>query len=686
MKRIRIVFALLAVALLVPTGLLVRRALESVAVERAARHRTVAERVFDEMERSLSEFLSREEERPFGQYRFYYTPEGAVAGGGALARSALADPPDRDFVVGYFQIDPDGSVHSPLRPRDEEAARAAGDYRPTVAALRSADATLQMVTAYWAAPRRPTPETVEPADQEQPPGTTVSLLDDREDRKPGRARELDRDDGEEAKPQKEELASAYDAIQSLNRGALGRASRSQKVTEVERSAAPKRMAQAPAPERWARADAPAAPSQVGVGKMKVQAAPPRAEIVEREAELDFAEEPSERGLEGESAAPLSATIAAASSPIRLETVRIALDPLIGRAIDERHLLLYRTVLVDDQGYRQGLVVDLPKLSDFLRRETLGDGALPRASLVFTTQLEEAVAGDPGDSYAYRHRFAEPFDDLAVGLQLAPLADGSGVGSVYLLSILLLLAGSAGLFALYRMVGVTVGFAERRNNFVAAVSHELKTPLTAIRMYAEMLRDGIVPSEHKRQEYYGTITSESERLSRLINNVLEFSRLEKGTRQMNLVVGSLGAVVEEMADLLRPHAESEGFTLQVESDPDLPPVRYDRDALLQVLFNLVDNAIKYARESPQRLISVECRRRDGGVAVLVRDRGPGVAPRHLPRLFEPFFRGETELTRRTKGTGIGLALVKGLVERMGAAISGRNAEGSGFEVSIDFRAA
>jgi signal transduction histidine kinase len=306
--------------------------------------------------------------------------------------------------------------------------------------------------------------------------------------------------------------------------------------------------------------------------------------------------------------------------------------------------------------------------------------------VFTTRLEQTFPGDGDGNYAYRHRFAEPFDDLAVGLQLAPLADGSGVWSIHLLSILLLLAGSAGLFALYRMVGVTVGFAERRNNFVAAVSHELKTPLTAIRMYAEMLRDGIVPSEHKRQEYYGTITSESERLSRLINNVLEFSRLEKGTRQMNFVVGSLGPVVEEMADLLRPHAESEGFTLQVESDPDLPPVRYDRDALLQVLFNLVDNAIKYAREAPQRLISVECRRSDGGAAVLVRDRGPGVAPRHLTRLFEPFYRGETELTRRTKGTGIGLALVKGLVERMDAGISGRNAEGGGFEVSIDFRSA
>ena len=97
-----------------------------------------------------------------------------------------------------------------------------------------------------------------------------------------------------------------------------------------------------------------------------------------------------------------------------------------------------------------------------------------------------------------------------------------------------------------MLSVAVGFAERRSNFVAAVSHELKTPLTAIRMYGEMLRDDLVPSDDKRREYYRTITAESERLSRLIDNVLEFSRLEKGTRSMRLAVGAVGPVVEEVA--------------------------------------------------------------------------------------------------------------------------------------------
>jgi signal transduction histidine kinase len=219
-----------------------------------------------------------------------------------------------------------------------------------------------------------------------------------------------------------------------------------------------------------------------------------------------------------------------------------------------------------------------------------------------------------------------------------------------------------------------------------VTHELKTPLTAIRMYGEMLRDGIVPSDAKRQEYYRHITAESERLSRLINNVLEFSRIEKGTRDMVLVTGSVDPVVQEAVALVRPHVEAEGFALRVETDGTLPPVRFERDALLQVLFNLVDNAVKYARDGAERWIVVRVAQADGGVCLAVRDSGPGVPERHLAHVFEPFYRGERELTRRSRGTGLGLALVRGLVERMGARVDGRNVPDGGFEVTVAFPAA
>jgi signal transduction histidine kinase len=111
------------------------------------------------------------------------------------------------------------------------------------------------------------------------------------------------------------------------------------------------------------------------------------------------------------------------------------------------------------------------------------------------------------------------------------------------------------------------------------------------------------------------------------------------------------------------------------------VRFERDALLQVLVNLVDNALKYARDAVPREVAVECRRSGDGVVLSVRDHGPGVASRHLGRLFEPFHRGEDELTRTTQGTGLGLALVKSLVERMGGSVGGTNAPGGGFVVRV-----
>jgi signal transduction histidine kinase len=248
------------------------------------------------------------------------------------------------------------------------------------------------------------------------------------------------------------------------------------------------------------------------------------------------------------------------------------------------------------------------------------------------------------------------------------------------------ATGLGLLALYRMAAVATRFAVRRSNFVSAVTHELKTPLTAIRMYAEMLRDGMVPVEAKRQECYVLLTAESERLSRLLDNVLELGRLERGQRPMALGEGALAPVVEDVLRVLRPHAESQGFTLRSEVEGVLPPAAYERDALSQVLCNLVENALKYARQASRREIVVTLREAGRGVAMhgvamTVRDHGPGVPPTHLRHVFEPFYRGEDELTRTTSGAGIGLALVRQLVERMGGRVSGRNHPAGGFEVTV-----
>jgi signal transduction histidine kinase len=152
-------------------------------------------------------------------------------------------------------------------------------------------------------------------------------------------------------------------------------------------------------------------------------------------------------------------------------------------------------------------------------------------------------------------------------------------------------------------------------------------------------------------------------------VLELSRLERQERPVQMVVGDVGVVVREVAEVFRTHAEREGFRLEVQCAAGLPAARFDRDALTQVLFNLLDNALKYGRGERERWIGV-----------CVSDWGPGVLERQLESIFEPFYRGQSELTRTQQGTGIGLALVRGLVQRMRGQVRGQNLS-PGFEVQV-----
>jgi signal transduction histidine kinase len=363
--------------------------------------------------------------------------------------------------------------------------------------------------------------------------------------------------------------------------------------------------------------------------------------------------------------------------------------------------IYRTepgsVIVErsaaDGSRTEGFVIDEAALVQTLQTRVLEQQGL--GSLAQVTAVEQGASrkrywsdarSDFAGAYSFRHRFAEPFSALEARLDLAPLDDEGTFGLVYMLTASLGLAVVLGLYALYRMVAVQLRFAERRNNFVAAVSHELKTPLTAIRMYSEMLRDGMVEQEDKKHEYYATITAETERLSRLINNVLELSRIERRERAIELAAGDLDRIARDVVDSFRPHAEREGFSVSFESASNLPLVRFERDALTQVLFNLLDNALKYSARAEQRTIAVRCEpAAHSGVCLVVSDRGPGVPPGQLELIFEPFYRAQNELTRTQKGTGIGLSLVRGLVTRMHGTVQGKNLA-PGFEVRVTLPAA
>ena len=645
MRRLRVALVLLALALALPVVLLVLRARDGERLERELRHQAIAARAFDEMERRLTALLDTEEGRSFEAYWRLVDP-------------AVSLPPDLpSFVVGHFQIDPVGRLQArdprALAPVVERALRSeprGGRYRPKA----SAD-------------RVPVP-VAEP--QEQLPVASTQ-------------------------------GDAYDLLSRLNVGQAQRAERKQKVRQELRSKlyADDLDLLGESSAGSIRLEGVDGPSGVDVDELA--AAELRRARVKRQRDaatpsdrsrlraLGYAaEEVRESEKSASSGKEEEVAAAAAAEELALDRVRVTLDPMVGRPAGPGHLLLLRTALVGETGFRQGVVLSRPALSAWLESEVLEPEGLGRvARLRFDRDGAPDGWAEPGH-LVFGHRFAEPFDALSAQIALAPLPTrgGSSALPIYALAALLLVVGSAGLLAVHRMARVVVSFAERRARFVASVSHELKTPLTAIRMYAEMLRDGLVGSEAKREEYYATITDESERLSRLIDNVLEFSRLEKGRREMALAAGGVAEVLEEAAAKLRPHAERQGFTLRVAAARDLPAVRFDRDVMLQVLFNLVDNAMKYAQPATASEVVLEARLEGERVVVGVRDWGPGVEGRHLRRIFEPFYRGQEELTRSAKGSGIGLALVKELGHAMGAAVDGANVEGGGFRVTLAFQPA
>jgi len=351
---------------------------------------------------------------------------------------------------------------------------------------------------------------------------------------------------------------------------------------------------------------------------------------------------------------------------------------------------------EGDGRREGFVLSVPELVATIQSWVLSAQGLDAVATL--TVLDEAHAPDPAaprnkaGGYDFAHQLAAPLDSQHIALHLSRLDDEDATSTLYGLALLLATAAVLGLWSIYRMVAVQIRFAERRNNFVAAVTHELRTPLTSIRMYGEMLRDGMVQDEGTRQEYYATITSEGERLTRLINNVMEHGQLRRGQRHAHLEKCDVTVVVREVVDLMRPHVEREGSSVTLTIEAPVPLANVDVDALKQVLFNVIDNALKYGRGADSQTnasgaqIQIACgATATGDVLLRIRDHGNGIADGQQHAVFEPFFRGENELTRRHKGTGLGLALVHDLVTLMHGTVHGDN-RNPGFEITIELPAA
>ena len=349
----------------------------------------------------------------------------------------------------------------------------------------------------------------------------------------------------------------------------------------------------------------------------------------------------------------------------------------------------------------------PNMLEELIAYKLGEeGGNPLAMIVYPADSDSHAGSSPLGGHAEGFLAAstgwtegEPevsrnLDDVFRGLALGIKFQGTSVAdkvrgwvnnSFLILGVFsLLLVG--GLVLAYRSVSKEVALARLKSDFVSNVSHELRTPLALIRLYAETLELGRIKSQDKVEEYYRIIRTESERLTALINNILDFSRIEAGRKEYEFRTTDLAELVSNTLDTYRGQIDEQGFEFEQSIDPNIPPVRVDREAIARSLVNLVNNALKYSDR--EKFIGVKLYRTDSVLKLEVADHGIGIARSEQSKIFEKFYRAGDPLVHNTKGSGLGLSLVRHIAHAHGGEVEVESAPGNGskFTLSLPLAAA
>jgi signal transduction histidine kinase len=237
----------------------------------------------------------------------------------------------------------------------------------------------------------------------------------------------------------------------------------------------------------------------------------------------------------------------------------------------------------------------------------------------------------------------------------------------------------GVFFSLRGISREIELAKMKSDFVSNVSHELKTPLTSIRMFAEMLKNRRVKSRDKEQEYLELMTAESERLSRLISNVLDFSKVEEGRKEYRLELLDASELMEESVQIIQPHLVQHGFEMNTKPSEEPLPIMGDRDSLEQVLLNILNNAVKYSDERKE--ITVRAYAKGQEAVIEIEDKGIGIPEEDISKIFDKFYRADARAGYQSAGTGLGLTLAQQIVEAHKGRVDVKSVHGKGSVFSV-----
>ena len=632
MKRLRLYMISFCVLVSLPLAFVAWRTYGALDRETQAQVRFFAERLLDETEAELADLVRREENRAVDEYRHTLVQESGTT------LSPLARLPVETFILGYFQNNPDGSFQTPLVKEDQEVSAGLTE---RVNRLRAIN-TIFNRRKFVAQLPSPAPLKVQ----------------------------------EPAAMAKEEQSSFADRFLRTSERKKAKSVLGQEQARVEEITAGQAM---------------------NLARKEPGLSAPLGEDASADMEKDEAA-PSSYGMPAfpavQSAPAVRQRTMEEKAPAESDSSRFQVEvaPLQAVAIDDGRVFIFRRIGIGGQIYRQGFVLELKPFLDHLlavhydpqpiaRYTTLTLNATGLSTFRDRTGVDAGITA--GDWIAGR-TFPAPFGFLTAEMRVVSLPPSPARQTLTLALAILGVVLVAGLVTIYHSARTVLDLSERRSQFVSAVTHELKTPLTNIRMYIEMLDQGIAATPEREQEYLGILASESARLSGLINNVLELSRLEKQTRRFDLKDGDLTDVLSDVRSVMAESLTREGFDLKIHTGR-LPIFAYDREVLVQVLINLMENSIKFGRHLPVKRIAIAADAVDGWVRLSVSDTGPGIPKRSLKQVFDDFYRVDNDLTRTTGGTGLGLALVKKFLVAMGGRVQAENNDGPGCTITISLPA-
>jgi signal transduction histidine kinase len=673
-RALKIVLAAFFLALAIPAGVLIAQAYDQLKWQVFRSTQVAAEELAARIDAQLRATMRTEDARSFGDYSFLVVEGDAAAN--FVQRSPLSTfPVDSALpgVLGWFQVDAAGNLTTPLLP---ESGVAAADYGITPAEQAARAERVAQLRDLLAQNQLVRTARDEPAAVEEPT--------------------LERE-----------------AFKEQDVGAVG-GERQRRQASVESRVSPP-ASTPPAPSAQANFDrlaneaqAPAGadvPSRDGASAPAPEARGAAISALRRDESAqagDARGKRLEQALVAEQVAKLAADVEtnAPKAEVAVRTFASEIDPFELGVLDTGHLVLFRNVWREGQRYVQGALVDREAfVAAALEMPYRASSVAGATHLTVTFQgrvlnevqgminsyvgpgLSRELAGD----VLHRARLSPPFGDVELTFLVDALPTAPGTALLAWIAVTLAAVLIAGFYLMYRFGAGQMRLARQQQDFVSAVSHELKTPLTSIRMYGEMLKEGWA-DDAKRQTYYDYIHGESERLSRLIENVLQLARLTRNTQRFDLKSVTVAELIDLARSKVATQVERAGFELVVRNDaPEGTAVVVDLDCAAQIFINLVDNALKFSASAAVKKVEIVARRNsDGAVLLTVRDYGPGVPKTQLKKIFELFYRAENELTRETVGTGIGLALVRQLAAAMGARVDARNCE-PGAELRVEFPA-